>query len=242
MKIGSGFSAQAVKSGGNRGTTRKASSWTRRGKRTAHASYKPMPWSKSLKCWSSYVKVGTLFGVITEDQYQNVLTHAEKSSPNGSVTKSVALIDDSGAWKNEKLIEFFPPNEEKLTIVMWAYSRHGAYTVKTGYKMIVRAKASSMGPVSQEDQVRNALKKRIWKILTLPNIRMFLWRAVSSALAVAERLKSGGLGVEITCKLCQGGTETINHVFFQCPTATRTWSDVGIALPIASLQCSLEDN
>lgn len=48
-------------------------------------------WSKSLKCWSSYVKVGTLFGVITEDQYQNVLTHAEKSSPNGSVTKSVAL-------------------------------------------------------------------------------------------------------------------------------------------------------
>ena len=125
---------------------------------------------------------------------------------------------------------------------MWAYSRHGAYTVKTGYKMIVRAKASSMGPVSQEDQVRNALKKRIWKILTLPNIRMFLWRAVSSALAVAERLKSGGLGVDITCKLCQGGTETINHVFFQCPTATRTWSDVGIALPIASLQCSLEDN
>lgn len=37
------------------------------------------------------------------------------------------------------------------------------------------------------------------------------------------------------------GTETINHVLFQCPTATRTWSNVGIALPIASLPRSLED-
>ena len=25
--------------------------------------------------------------------------------------KVSSLVDDSGAWKNEKLIEFFPPNE-----------------------------------------------------------------------------------------------------------------------------------
>lgn len=77
--------------------------------------------------------------------------------------KVSSLVDDSGAWNNEKLIELFPPNEvhrihqmlpgEVDDCYMWAYSIHEDYTVKTGYEMKVRAKASLMGPVSQEDQV-----------------------------------------------------------------------------------------
>lgn len=55
----------------------------------------------------------------------------------------------------------------------------------------------------------------------MPKIRMFLWRAVSSALAAPDRLKSRGMAVNPICKLCQSGVETISHVLFECHTATQ---------------------
>lgn len=76
----------------------------------------------------------------------------------------------------------------------------------------------------------------------LPKIRMFLWRAVSGALAVADRLNSRGLGVDNVCKLCNGGPETINHVLFQCQDARSLWSEVGLSLASISLHQSLEEN
>lgn len=100
----------------------------------------------------------------------------------------------------------------------------------------------SAGQISPQELTRIALKKRVWKIPTLPKIRMFLWRVISGAVAVAERLNSRGLGVEPACKLCNDGAETINHVLFQCTTASRIWADVGVALPAGVLQHSLEEN
>ena len=166
--------------------------------------------------------------------------------------KVSSLLSSPGVWNEEKLTELFPPNEvhrikqmvpgEVEDCFVWAYTRHGAYTVKTGYGMLVKVKSMSIGQISPEEQVQNDLKKRIWKLPTLPKIRMFLWRAVSGALAVAERLNSRGLNVDPSCRLCQDGPETINHVLFQCSVASLVWSDVGTPLPAASSQRSLEEN
>lgn len=166
--------------------------------------------------------------------------------------KVSSLTDGSGGWNNDLLVELFPPNEVHRIQQMrpglaedcyiWAYSRQGAYTVKTGYEILVREKVLQAGQISQQEQVRNNLKKKIWKMPTLPKVRMFLWRAVSGALAVAERLNHRGLGVDTTCKLCHNGLETINHVLFQCSAASNTLSDAGIPLLVVTLQQSLEDN
>nr|VDD51770.1 unnamed protein product [Brassica oleracea] len=131
--------------------------------------------------------------------------------------KVETLLDDTGNWNVEMLTELFPPNEVvRIRQMMpgdvndgfvWAYSQHGAYTVKTGYDLILQGKMESAG-----------------------------------AVAVAERLNSRGLGVESACKLCNDGAETINHVLFQCMTASRIWADVGVALPAGVLQHSLEEN
>lgn len=155
----------------------------------------------------------------------------------------------------EKLPELFPPNEVMRIkqivpgmvddCFVCAYSRHGAYTVKTvkiGYELLATTKTLLLGPISPEEKIRITFKKRIWKLLTLPKIRMFLWRAVSGALAVAERLNTRGLGVDNTCKLCQGAPEMINHILFECPIATRIWSDVGLPSHGTFLQHSLEEN
>lgn len=94
--------------------------------------------------------------------------------------KVSSLTDGSGGWDNDKLAELFPPNEihriqqmrpgETDDCFIWAYTRHGAYTVKTGYEMLVREKAVMAGEITQQEQIRNGLKKRIWKIPTLPKI------------------------------------------------------------------------
>ncbi|XP_033146231.1 uncharacterized protein LOC103863321 [Brassica rapa] len=162
------------------------------------------------------------------------------------------LIDNLGNWNIERLVELFPPNEVQRIKLMtpgvvddcyvWAFSRHGAYTVKTGYDLIMRAKNVPADQISPEEQSRVLLKRRVWKISTIPKIRMFLWRAVSGALAVADRLNSRGLGVDAICKICHHHAETINHVLFQCSMANETWAETGMVLPPETIQRSLEEN
>ncbi|KAL0723274.1 hypothetical protein Bca4012_037873 [Brassica carinata] len=123
-----------------------------------------------------------------------------------------------------------------------AYSKHGAYTVKTGYELMARTMVLEAGQITPQEQARIDLKKKVWKIPTLPKIRLFLWRALSGALAVAERLNSRGLGVEPNCKICDGGSETVNHVLFRCSSALQIWSAANIVLPTNVLQQSLEEN
>ena len=59
-------------------------------------------------------------------------------------------------------------------------------------------------------------KKNVWRVKTIPKIRVFLWRAVSGALAVADILHTRGLTLDTVSKLCNNSTESINHVLFQC--------------------------
>lgn len=163
-----------------------------------------------------------------------------------------SLIENTGEWNTDMFTELFPPNEvfrikqmppgRVEDCFVWAYSRHGAYTVKTGYELLAKAKASLSGALTAEDQSKNALKRRLWKIPTLPKIKMFLWRAASGALAVAERLNSRGLHVDNNCKLCQGCPEIINHVLFQCSVARRIWSDVELTLPSVAMHRSFDEN
>ncbi|WZZ34167.1 hypothetical protein YC2023_017568 [Brassica napus] len=63
------------------------------------------------------------------------------------------------------------------------------------------------------------LWRDLWKTKTSPKLRHFLWRAVSGALAVEERLLSRGIHVDPTCSLCGLGQEMICHVLFNCPMA-----------------------
>lgn len=49
-----------------------------------------------------------------------------------------------------------------------------------------------------QDQATLELKRKVWKIPTLPKIRLFLWRVAAGALAVAERLDTRGTNVPLT--------------------------------------------
>jgi len=110
-------------------------------------------------------------------------------------------------------------------IEIWAFNKSGDYTVKSGYWLLTNATTNSGVDQRVEDQTVTEMKKLIWKLPTIPKIRMFWWRAVSRALAVAERLTAHGMPVEQTCKLCNQGVETIQHVLFHCSKAQELWRE-----------------
>lgn len=52
-------------------------------------------------------------------------------------------------------------------------------------------------------------------------------------LAVADRLRSRGLGLDLRCKDCGQAPEIICHVLFICPTAVEVWRNAYINAPPA---------
>lgn len=104
------------------------------------------------------------------------------------------LLDQNNNWRLEMLVDLFPENEVKRILDLqiggredkhiWACTNHGAYTVKSGYWLLSNSEARRTANISALEQQRLALKRRVWKIATLPKIRMFLWRALSGASAV----------------------------------------------------------
>ena len=71
---------------------------------------------------------------------------------------------------------------------------------------------------------------------------MFLWRALSGALAVADRLNTRGMNVASICRLCQAGDETINHVMFRCPMAQEVWRKAAVPEQLLNFSMTLEEN
>ncbi|XP_018488079.1 uncharacterized protein LOC108858692 [Raphanus sativus] len=147
------------------------------------------------------------------------------------------LIGNDGKWRIETLTELFPPNDAERIKQMaiggvqdryvWAYTKSEGYTVKSGSWLATKSQIGNRG--REDEPAVLAFKKKIWKLPTLPKIRMFLWRAVSGALAVAERLTAHGMPVDTICKLCQQGEETIAHVLFHCTKARDLWREFHIA-------------
>ncbi|KAL0729491.1 hypothetical protein Bca4012_025584 [Brassica carinata] len=154
--------------------------------------------------------------------------------------KVESLLRSDGQWDVEKLQELFPVNEAQRSLQLtvgevsdreiWAFTPQGSYTVKSGYALASKIKYVQGMNSLLEDPGILELKRMIWKLPTIPKIRSFLWRAISGALAVAERLNIRGMQLDSTCKLCSSGSESIVHLLFQCPVAVDVWQRMGLPL------------
>ncbi|XP_020890746.1 uncharacterized protein LOC110230882 [Arabidopsis lyrata subsp. lyrata] len=87
-----------------------------------------------------------------------------------------------------------------------------------------------MEVISVDNQATNKIKEKIWKVATTPKIRFFMWRALSGALAIADCLRRHGVNVPPICQLCNGASETVSHVLFECIIAQQVWLSTGLPL------------
>lgn len=134
---------------------------------------------------------------------------SSKSSLMDISLKVSALITPQGEWDAALLNELFsgpdvthirsfPPAPMLSDRYVWAYTKEGQYTVKSG-NWLLNKEATALEVVSDTEKTTNKIKDKVWKLQAAPKIKMFFWRALSGALAVAECLRRRGLNTNPLC-------------------------------------------
>ena len=67
----------------------------------------------------------------------------------------------------------------------------------------------------------NALWKRIWGTKMSERLKMLVWRIAADVLPTRCRLARVLAVADHTCLLCNGGPESIFHIFVECDVVNR---------------------
>ncbi|CAA7014604.1 unnamed protein product [Microthlaspi erraticum] len=166
------------------------------------------------------------------------------------------LIDqETKEWKLDTIRQIFseddvrriqgirPSRVPKADQLVWAHTKSGLYTVKSGYELATTLLNEESLP-DQEPSTK-ALKRKAWKTKTTKKLKHFLWQCVSGCVAVKDRLVDRHCGLDRTCPRCEDAPETINHLLFECPKAHQVWelSDIPVTpgvFPCSSLFSNLD--
>lgn len=151
------------------------------------------------------------------------------------------------AWDRGKLEEnFFPPHLERILKQKlipgekdgyeWVHRHWRGYTVKFGYWLASRLDDSDVRKGSSAQPSINGLIQRVWKVETVPKIKIFMWKSLSNALSVDDGLLARGLKIDPRCQRCGMDGESINHVLFTCPVARRVWAESNFPFPRRSFE------
>ncbi|CAG7906352.1 unnamed protein product, partial [Brassica rapa] len=168
-----------------------------------------------------------------------------------TLTISDLLLPNSSAWDaalvrrtftdhDAEIILRLKPNRMQEDGYKWGFTKDGIYTSRSGYRFVDSLPEEDGSISTSLPPLEKYLWKSLWKIRAPPKIKHFLWKALSGALAVMERLRSRGIQVDSACKVCNGGIESICHLLFSCPMAKDTWERSSIKLPVAGLYHLLE--
>ncbi|KAG7533599.1 Reverse transcriptase zinc-binding domain [Arabidopsis thaliana x Arabidopsis arenosa] len=154
-----------------------------------------------------------------------------------------ALIDmDFKGWNRDVLEEHFFPNDighillqkpvvDREDFYCWENTKSGDYTVKTGYVLACNVNKAEILQEARMQPSLNGLKGKVWALKTAPKIKIFMWRALNGALAVADQFIKRGMATDLRCQNCGEETESINHILFSCSLARQVWALSGVPAP-----------
>lgn len=104
---------------------------------------------------------------------------------------------------------FFSKGDDEL---IWIHSKSGGYTVKDGYKFLSTSYRGELWPF-----------RIFWHIACLPKACAFAWLSVQDRVLTGMRLDRLGITIVFPCVLCGCSLESIDHLFFCCPFASKCW-------------------
>ena len=64
----------------------------------------------------------------------------------------------------------------------------------------------------------------IWKIDIAPKIQIFLWQCLQNGLPLKYNLGHRQITIDNLCPICRANFETIDHLFFSCPSISQYWN------------------
>lgn len=106
----------------------------------------------------------------------------------------------------------------------WRFNKSGNFSVKSAYWLACDLKTKMNHPEVLALPSVNPLKDQVWKVKTVPKIRIFLWKVLNEALPVASALMKRGMKTDQRCQTCGFEGEDINHVLFTCHVARQAWA------------------
>ncbi|KAL8486433.1 hypothetical protein ACS0TY_023210 [Phlomoides rotata] len=126
------------------------------------------------------------------------------------------------------------PKIDVLDTWRWKPSREGRYHTKEVYEWLVQQKDA--GSVEEPEEY-----KVLWNNLCPPKLAIHAWRVIKERLPTTTNLhrrRSLPVGADLNCVFCRNSTETVRHVFFECPFAYSVWmgclSWIGVATALPS--------
>ncbi|KAF3583564.1 hypothetical protein F2Q69_00029332 [Brassica cretica] len=143
------------------------------------------------------------------------------------------LVFDTFSPEDAERIMLMKSDLSKEDSIRWSFTKDGTYSTRSGYQFT----DALLEFQSQNNQSLPPIEKKlwssIWKVKSPPKIKHFIWRSLTVALAVKERLQTRGIPIDATCLGCDAASESICHLLFHCDKTRQTWELSNVPLPPA---------
>ena len=150
------------------------------------------------------------------------LTRVQQLIQDGTNMWNKEIIEDTFVEEDARLIQRLRlRSRPSPDLLGWNYTKHGEYTVKSGYWLCTHLPDQVQDFVPPPGLIE--FKKAIWKLNTAPKLRHFLWRIITHSLATDENLERRHITSDSQCKRCCAAAETLDHLFFGCHYAQAIW-------------------
>lgn len=106
----------------------------------------------------------------------------------------------------------------------WPFNASGTYTVKSGYKFLVREKLHNRSPGHSDHN--SELWKLIWGLDVLNKVKNFVWKSSRDAIPVKKNLKRRKILNEDTCDHYGQAEELVLHAIWECSKLTPIWDAI----------------
>lgn len=103
---------------------------------------------------------------------------------------------------------------------MWAYDKHGIYSVKSGYQIAYRMKFPNYPSTSRTSLIEWNM---IWKLKIPAKIKIFMWRAAQNLLPAVENLWKRKVKLDPWCQRCRSKGENVFHALIECKASRKVW-------------------
>ena len=100
--------------------------------------------------------------------------------------------------------------------ISWHYLPSGEFKLKDAYWLIIKEEEYISKPSFGGAWV--------WKILSLPKVKCFLWKCCYSSISIQALLNERGMDISLASPMCSAESKTIIHALRDCPITQSFWN------------------
>ena len=162
------------------------------------------------------------------------------TAPNPPTTVSELIISTTASWNRPLIQQIFMPIDAQVVLAIplctrnisdfwaWYYEKHGAFTVKSAYKMLIATKLRreawlevSAGP--SNSIAEEGAWKKLWQTQVPGKVRMFLWRLSKHSIPTNDVRAHRHMSGSSACGIC-GAQDSWRHSLIECSMSRCVWA------------------